>query len=86
MSTIDDIEKLASQVAKEAMAADVELVDRIEALKTLAPIFTAIVRAKGKESDTSEDESSNFNGFRNQIGEAEQHGTAPVRSRRRHTS
>jgi len=68
--TIKSIEELARLIVKDASADDVKLDQRVEALKTLAPIYTAMRRHH--EKGDGEDKDDDFNGFRKQIGEAEQ--------------
>lgn len=79
-STITSIEELARLIVKDASEPNVKLDQRVEALKTLAPIYTALRRHQ--EKNDGEDKDDDFNGFRKQIGEADGNGSQ-VRSGRR---
>jgi hypothetical protein len=85
--TITSIEELARLIVKDASGEDVKLDQRIEALKTLAPIYTAMRRHH--EKGDGEEKDDDFNGFRSAIKEADhQTGTSngnptKLRSRRR---
>ena len=84
---IKSIETLAQLVVADASKEDVKLDQRIEALKTLAPIYTAMRRHH--EKGDGEEKDDDFNGFRSAIKEADhQTGTTngtptKLRSRRR---
>lgn len=84
--TIRDIEALARKVVEDASAEGVKLDSRVEALKTLAPFYTALKKHQKPGEETPED--NDFNGFRKQIDAANEpqgvtNGTPAVRSRRR---
>lgn len=78
MSTIEDIEKLAAQVVKDALAPDTAITDRIDALKTLTPIYK-LMKGKGDV----EDDELGFADFTQAIRTAEEtpNGGAKVRGR-----
>ncbi len=82
-NTIKSIETLAQLVVTDASKEDVKLDQRIEALKTLAPIYTAMRRHQ--EKGDGEPTENDFNGFRQQIDAAGEptNGTPKLRSGRR---
>ena len=55
MTTLQDIELLAQKTAKEALKNDTPLQDRIDALKTLTPYYTALKKAAGQEEPSSDE-------------------------------
>jgi hypothetical protein len=54
-SVVDDIEKLVADVAKEALSSKTSLQEKMDALKLLAPYYTAL-KKKGKTDDETSDE------------------------------
>jgi hypothetical protein len=63
---LDNIYKLASQVAEEAQQEDTKFDQRVEALKALNPYYAAIVKAKGKD-DESDAPGENFGKWRDRL-------------------
>lgn len=78
MSTKDDIEKLASRVVEDSLADDCPAARRIDALKTLTPIYTILTKAKAPRDD---EDGLTFEAFQEQIEEASS-GETPVRTGR----
>lgn len=83
--TTTKIEELAQLVVTDASKPDVKLAERIEALKTLAPIYTALRRHQDKDDGDKDD--NDFNSLRENIAAAQEpaNGSAKVRHRSRHT-
>jgi hypothetical protein len=54
-TVVDDIEKLVADVAKEALSGNKNLQEKMDALKLLAPYYTAL-KKKGKTDDEASDE------------------------------
>jgi hypothetical protein len=55
MTALSDIEKLVETTAKQALQEDTPLQSRVEALKTLASYYTALKKAAGQESPSSDE-------------------------------
>ena len=53
MTTLSDIEKLAQKTAQTALKEDTPLQERIDALKSLTPYYTALKKAAGQEEPAS---------------------------------
>jgi hypothetical protein len=79
----NEINKLAKEIAKKAMASDVPLADMTEALKILATWHAILLKYKQKQDDG--DGSPTFEDFTEQLKtvEASPNGSSPkVRGRR----
>ena len=74
--TIESIEKLARDVVEAASAPGVQLDQRIEALKAITPIYTALRRHHKDDGDDGEDEGT-FKNFQEKINAT----TEPVNGR-----
>ena len=53
MTTLFDIEKLVQTTAKNALEKDTPLQERIDALKVIAPYYTALKKAAGQSEEPS---------------------------------
>jgi hypothetical protein len=69
---LDEVYKLATSVAKEAQEKDTEFVEKLDALKVLAPYYAPLMKGK-KESpdDDSQAPSGNFGAWRDRLSVVE---------------
>lgn len=83
MSTVDEIEELASLVVRDAKKKDVKIETRIDALKTLTPYWTILAKERAKAA-SSDDESTGLDAMRRDIDRAEAaaNGSSQVRDHR----
>jgi len=80
MSTCQDIEKLAAAVCADVMKDSTNLAQRLDALKTLMPMYTILTKVKGKEPAT--DAEFSFGKFREDLEDGME---ARNRARRGHS-
>ena len=55
MTTLTDIEKLVETTAKQALEKDTTIQSRIDALKVIAPYYTALKKAAGVDLPESDE-------------------------------
>lgn len=82
MTTKDDIEKLAGIVAREAAEGDIDLHDRVEALKELNRFYDILCKQKGVNVDEPTGNGTSFDKFRDAIKEPADGSVTPLRGRR----
>ena len=82
MTTLQDIEKLVQTTAKNALEKDTPLQERIDALKVIAPYYTALKKAAGSPADEAGDEPT-MDDMRTQIEETGNGRAVQTRSRSR---
>lgn len=71
---IDEMDKLAAQLAKDANMAEKAFGDRLDAFKALLPYYAVLLKNKGK--DEPDDDLPNFDNFTSQIHASENgHGS-----------
>lgn len=74
MTTLSDIEELAEKVAKDAVKPERTLQERIDALKSLTPYYTALKKAELAAPEESDEPT--IEALRAQMDEAENgHGS-----------
>jgi hypothetical protein len=82
MTTLSDIEKLVQTTAKNALEKDTPLQERIDALKVIAPYYTALKKAAGQEPPDSGGDPT-MDEMRSQIEESGNGRAVQIRSRSR---
>jgi hypothetical protein len=82
MTTLSDIEKLVQTTAKNALEKDTPLQERIDALKVIAPYYTALKKAAGQEPAEGGDEPT-MDDMRSQIEESGNGRNVQARTRSR---
>ena len=81
---LDEYEKLATEIAKQAREAATVFADRIDALKALTPFY--VQKMKGKKPGSDDEDFPNFDTFQNAIHASETtdgNDESGVRGRRR---
>ena len=82
MTTLSDIEKLVETTAKQALEKDTPIASRIDALKVIAPYYTALKKAAGQTEEPSGEPT--MDDMRSQIEQENGNGRAvQTRSRSR---
>jgi hypothetical protein len=80
-TTLQDIEKLAQKTAQKALEPDTPLNERIDALKSLTPYYTALKKAAGNEEPASDEPT--MDQMRSQIQETGNGRNVQARARSR---
>lgn len=88
MTAENDIEALASKIAKEAISDDMSFAEKLDALKILTPYYTALKKQNGSKSSDDDNDGPSFSDFRNDLHKIvtqEQHNgvESGISSRRR---
>jgi len=87
MTILSDIEKLAAEVAKNALEQDTGIESRIDALKVLTPYYNALKKAQG-QTDPDPPDQPTMAAFQDRLRQAEEKpngGTVPNHQRRSRT-